>query len=39
MDMLVAAKSKNSGIDFKTSGLPKTEYGPANRTTSLSTSE
>ena len=37
--MLVAAKSKNSGIDFKTSGLPKTYYGPPDRTTNLSASE
>jgi hypothetical protein len=36
MDMSVAVKSKNSGIDFKTNGLPKIEYGPPDRTTILS---
>jgi hypothetical protein len=34
--MLVAAKSKNSGIDFKIKGLPKTEYGLSDKTTILS---
>jgi len=35
MDMSVAAKSKNSSIDFKTNGLSKTEYGPPNTITIL----
>jgi hypothetical protein len=36
IDMLVAVKSKNSGIDFKIKGLPKTEYGLSDKTTILS---
>jgi len=39
MDMSATAKSKNSSIDFKNNGLPKTEYGPPNKTTILSALE
>jgi len=34
----VGAKSKYSGIGFKTSGLPKTKYGPPYKIVSLSSS-
>jgi hypothetical protein len=38
IDMLVAVKSKNSGIDFKIKGLPNTEYRPPDNTIILSAS-
>jgi hypothetical protein len=37
--MSATAKSKNSSIDFKNNCLPKTEYGPPNKTTILSALE